>query len=407
MLEMIKIGILKETKIPVDNRVALSPKQIIELQRQYPNVQVYIQTSDIRCYKDEEYSTLGIPVVEDISECDILLGVKEVDITTLLPNKYYIFFGHIAKEQPYNKPLIKKMIEQKITFSDYEYFIDDKKQRLCAFGWWAGVVGAYNTIRAYGIKSGNFILEKPHKGFTLENLKNNLYAIKHLCNTSVIITGNGRVSQGAQFVMKQLDAQFIEVNNFKNNKPSEGLTYTVLKTEDLVKHKDCLPYNSSDFKENGQNYISRFQEYAQSAEILISCHFWKNNQPVYVNEDVLKDTNRSIKVIGDITCDIMGSIKSTIRPSTHDEPFYDFNPNTMKEEEPFSHENNITVMAVDTCPNALALDTSKYFGEMLVKHILPALIEEGLENTIIRNATILEKGKLTDSYMYLKTYADI
>lgn len=404
---MIKIGILKETKIPVDNRVVLTPKQIIELQNQYPNVRVYVQTSDIRCYKDEDYSVLGIPVVEDMSQCDILLGVKEADINTLLPNKHYIFFGHIAKEQPYNKPLIKKMIEQKITFSDYEYFTDDKKQRLCAFGWWAGVVGAYNTIRAYGIKSGNFNLTKPYKNFTLEELKNNLFNIKHLCNTSIIITGNGRVSQGAQFVMKQLDAQFIEVNNFKNSNSSEGIIYTVLKTEDLVKHKDCLPYNGSDFKKNGQNYTSRFKEYAHFSEILISCHFWENNQPVYVDEEILKDTNRTITIIGDITCDIMGSIKSTIRPSTHDEPFYDFNPNTMKEEEPFSNNNNITVMAVDTCPNALALDTSKYFGEALVKHILPALIEEGMENTIIRNATILENGKLTDNYMYLKTYAEL
>ena len=165
---MVKIGIIKETKTPIDNRVALNPMEIVALKERYPQAEFYVQHSDIRAYTDEEYSQLGIPVVESLENCDVLFGIKEASLESLLPNKHYFFFGHIAKEQPYNRPLIKKMMELGITFSDYEYLVDDEGQRLCAFGWWAGVVGAYNTIRAYGLRTLKFELEKPTRTFTLD-----------------------------------------------------------------------------------------------------------------------------------------------------------------------------------------------------------------------------------------------
>lgn len=404
---MINIGILRETKSPVDNRVALTPKQILSLQKKYPYVNFYVQKSGIRAYKEEQYSSLGIPVVESLENCDILLGIKEANLSTLLPKKHYIFFGHFAKEQPYNRPLVKKMMELGITFTDYEYLVDDEGQRLCAFGWWAGVVGAYNTFRAYGLRTGKFELEKPGIDFTLNKLISNLKAVRNLCNTSIIITGNGRVSHGAQYVMQQIGAQELNPELFLCKENNGDLVYVVLKTADLVKHKESLNYDSHDFKINGHNYVSRFKEYAYSAEILLSCHYWGPNQPVYLDETLLKDKNLTIKIVGDVTCDIMGSILSTVRSSTHSEPFYDFNPTSMKEEPPFSSENNITVMAIDTCPNALALDTSEYFGAMLSEHVLPLIIEEKWEDPILQRATILSKGKLTERYMYLKEYAGI
>lgn len=404
---MLKIGIVKETKTPIDNRVALTPRDIMEFQEKYPEVKFYVQKSDIRAWTDYEYEKYGISVVESLEGCDILFGVKEVSLDSLLPNKHYFFFGHIAKEQPYNRPLIQKMIEQNITFTDYEYLVDDENQRLCAFGWWAGVIGAYNTIRAYGLRTLKFELEKPGLDFTLEKLKSNLKEIVHLCNTSIIITGNGRVSKGAQFVMQQIGAKELSPDLFLNKKQSEELIYTVLTVKDLVKHKDGLDFDSNDFKQNGQNYVSIFNKYAYSSEILLSCHFWDPSQPVYLDEQLLKDKNLAIKIVGDVTCDIKGSILSTVRPSTHDEPFYDFNPVTMDEEPAFSNKNNISVMAVDTCPNALALDTSSYFGKKLSEHILPLLINGEMNHPILERATILSEGKLTNRYLYLKKYAGI
>ena len=404
---MVKIGIIKETKTPIDNRVALTPREIVKIQEKYPQAQFFVQKSNIRAYADEEYEKCGIPVVESLENCDVLFGIKEAKLESLLPNKHYFFFGHIAKEQPYNRPLIRKMIELGITFSDYEYLVNEEDQRLCAFGWWAGVVGAYNTIRAYGLRTNKFDLEKPGLDFTLEKLISNLKEVRHLCNTSIIVTGNGKVSHGAQYILQQMKAKELLPETFLNRASNDTLVYTVLKTKDLVKHKDGKEYDACHFKANGQDYVSRFNEYAYSAEILLSCHYWGPNQPIYLDEELLKDKNLSIKIVGDITCDIKGSILSTIRPSTHAEPFYDFNPSTMDEEPAFSSENNISVMAVDTCPNALALDTSSYFGEKLSEYVFPLIIEEQLHHPILERATILSKGKLTERYSYLKKYAGV
>ncbi len=404
---MVKIGIVKETKTPIDNRVALTPNEILDIQQKYPKVEFLVERSNIRAYADEEYEKCGISVVDSLECCDVLFGIKEAKLETLIPNKHYFFFGHIAKEQPYNRPLIRKMMDLGITFSDYEYLVDDKGQRLCAFGWWAGVVGAYNTLRAYGLRTKRFELEKPGVDFTLEKLITNVKEIKSLCDTSIVITGNGKVSHGAQYVMQQMFATEMTPEEFLARGNVSELVYTVLKAENLVKHKDGLEYNAVDFKKNGQNYVSQFQQYAYSTEILLSCHYWGVDQPIYLDEELLKDKNFSIKIVGDVTCDIKGSILSTIRSSTHDEPFYDFNPQTMQEEEAFSNENNISVMAIDTCPNALALDTSAYFGQKLMEHVFPLIIEGKYDHPILKRATILKNGKLTEKYLYLKKYAGL
>lgn len=405
---MVKIGILKETKCPIDNRVALTPEQIISLQTKFPNSSFYVQKSDIRAYSDESYSSKGIPVVDDLDHCDVLFGIKEADINSLLPNKHYVFFGHVAKEQPYNQPLMRKMVELDITFSDYEYFVDDKGQRLCAFGWWAGVVGTYNTIRAYGIKSARFDLPKPDVNFTLDKLIENVRRVSHMCDCNIVLTGAGRVSQGAQHVLREMNANLFSPASFLKLNKNKGLNYTVLDVGDLVEHVERPDYfDFSDFIANGSNYKSIFSKYSYVADILISCHFWSPDHPVYLDNLLLQDPKMKIKIIGDVTCDIKGSIMSTLRASTHDEPYYDFDTSTFEERAPFSNADNITVMAVDTCPNALAIDTSAYFGETLSEHVLPLILTGNLSHPIISRATILSAGKLTDKYAYLKSYAGL
>lgn len=403
-----KIGLIKETKNPVDNRVALTPQEIINLQQKYPNALFYVQSSNIRVYSDEEYRKLGIPVVDSVDDCDYLFGIKEADLNTLIPNKHYFFFGHIAKEQPYNRPLIKKMIELGITFSDYEYLVDDNNHRLCAFGWWAGIVGTYNTLRAYGIRYGKFELPKPDFHFTLDKLLDNLKKVADKCSCRIILTGNGRVSNGAQYVLEEIRAKRLGPDEFLNdNFNDNGIIYTVLDAEQLVKPKDCnKAFSFQDFISNGDGYISDFAKYSYKADILISCHFWSPDHPVYLDNSLLQDSKMSIKIIGDITCDIKGSILSTIRSSTHDEPFYDFDPVSLSEKKPFSSDSHITVMAVDTCPNALALDTSRYFGETLSEYVFPLILEGRLEDPVLQRATILRNGKLTEKYLYLKNFVE-
>lgn len=398
-----KIGIIKETKTPVDNRVALAPKQVAKLKKDFPNSKFYVQASDIRAYSDDEYRSLGIEVVDNVDNCDVLFGIKEATIESLIPNKHYFFFGHIAKMQEYNRPLIQAMIRKNLTFSDYEYLVDDNNQRVCAFGWWAGVVGVYYTLRGYGLRTGKYNLPKPDLKFTLDELLSNLNEIE-LPNEKVLVTGNGRVSQGAQYVLENIKAQKMTQQDYLNTDEVEKLSYCVVDVDGLVKRKDGKDFSFADFTKNSQDYESDFFKWAKISDLLISAHFWAPEAPVYLSEEDLKSKELRIKMIGDVTCDIMGSIKSTIRSSTHAEPYYDYNPHTAKEEPAFSSDSNVTVMAVDTCPNALALDTSAYFGEMLIKHVFEPLLK-GEKSSVIERSTIVEKGKLTERFSYLKYFA--
>lgn len=397
-----RIGILKETKHPIDNRVALTPKQIKELERLYPDVSFEVQSSNIRAYSDEEYSRLNIPVVDRLDGCDILFGIKEADIKTLIPNKHYFFFGHIAKLQEYNRPLLKAMLDKGLTFSDYEYITDDSGKRLCAFGWWAGVVGVYYTLRGYGLKYGLYELPKPDLRFTLNDLLENLKSIQ-LPNIKIILTGTGRVSEGAQYVLNSIGVSRVDIDTYLATEIFDGITYAIADTKSLVKRKDGREFNRQDFSNNPELYTSDFMRFANVSDVLISAHFWGAEDPVYLSEEELKSDGLSIKMIGDITCDIMGSIKSTLRASTHDEPYYDYNPFTEKEEIAFSSPNNISVMAVDTCPNALALDASSYFGDMLIEHIIMPLLK-GEQGDIIERATIVNNGNIAPNYSYLNEF---
>lgn len=400
-----RIGIIKETKTPVDNRVALTPSQIKALKEKFPHAEFKVQSSNIRAYSDAEYSNAGIEVCDNIDDCDFLLGIKEADIHTLVPGKHYMFFGHIAKMQPYNKPLFKSLIENKNTFSDYEYLVDDNNLRLVAFGWYAGVVGMYYTLRGYGLRRRSFELPKPHTHFTLEELIGNLRNAP-LGDIKVIITGTGRVSQGAQYVLEQIGAKKLSPEDFLIGNSTQGLVYCVLGLKDLVANNETgMPFNREDFANHPENYHSIFMPYAKSADILVSGHFWNNNQPIYISKEDLRNPDLRISMIGDVTCDIQGSIQSTLRPSTHDKPYYDYNPVTEKEEPAFSNAHNISVMAVDTCPNALPRVTSDFFGNKLIEFVLNDMLEKGNDSTVILDrATILKNGELTPGFSYLSEY---
>ncbi|MBS7156992.1 MAG: hypothetical protein KH112_15490 [Sanguibacteroides justesenii] len=398
-----KIGIIKETKIPEDNRVALSPQQVAKLQSDYSGCEIVVQASDVRSYRDDEYRCMGINVVESVDDCDVLFGIKEADIKTLLPGKHYFFFGHIAKMQSYNRPLLQNMIKKGITFSDYEYLVDDRNQRVCAFGWWAGVVGVYYTLRGYGMRTGLYMLPKPDLKFTLERLKQALRAVR-LPAIKIIVTGNGRVSQGAQYLLDEIGARRLDNEAFLTLSTVDKLAYSVVDVDKLVRRKDGNLFSIYDFFTSPREYESDFMRWGQCADLLISAHFWSPDAPVYLSEEDLRSVSLKIKMIGDITCDIMGSIKSTLRSSTHADPYYDYNPVTCKEENAFSSNDNITVMAVDTCPNALAMDTSDYFGEMLVRHVFEPLLK-GEKSEVIERATILKNGQLTTRFSYLENFA--
>lgn len=402
-----KIGILKETKFPIDNRVPLTPEQIKYLQTLYPHIEFYVQSSSVRAFSDQEYVDAGIKVVDSLENCDLLLGIKEADINTLLPKKHYLFFGHIAKEQPYNKPLFKRLLELNTTFSDYEYLTDDSGNRLVAFGWYAGVVGTYYTFLGWGNKNKVYNLPMPEINSTVKDLIANLKSVK-IGPVKIIITGNGRVSKGAQYILENIGFEKLSPKEFIEFESNNKMVFCVLNLEDLVENKNKKEeFNKSEFKKNPKGFKSIFDKYYNTADILISCHFWGENDPVYLNESDFLTSGFRIKMIGDITCDIKGSLKSTLRASTHNSPFYDYNPFTTDEEKPFSSSSNVSVMAVDTCPNALPRITSEYFGNELIKYILTDILKHNNDRTkVIDRATIIREGKLTSEFDYLTNYVD-
>lgn len=399
-----KIALIKETKTPVDNRVALSPKQVAELNKKYPEHKIVVQGSDIRAFSDEEYKAEGVEVVENVDDCDILFGIKEAKIESLIPNKQYFFFGHIAKMQEYNRPLLQAFIQKKITFCDYEYLVDDNNLRVCAFGWWAGVVGVYYTLRGYGLKHNLYELPKPDLRFTLTQLLDNLKAIE-LPHVKLFVTGAGRVSQGAQYVLDNIDAVRMTEEEYLTTEKVDKLSFCFADVDRLVKRKDGGDFSWADFTKNAGEYESDFMRFAKATDILICAHFWGPNAPVYLTEDDLRSKDLRIEMIGDVTCDIKGSIKSTVRPATHAEPYFDYNPVTEQDEPAFSSDTNISVMAVDTCPNALAMDTSEYFGSMLIQHVFEPLLK-GEHSAVIDRSMILKEGKLTPRFDYLTDFAE-
>ena len=399
-----KIGLIRETKVPEDNRVALTPKHLAELQRSFPQDDFVVQASETRAYSDEAYRNAGVQVAENVDDCDILFGIKEADIRTLIPNKHYFFFGHIAKMQAYNRPLLQTLMAKHITFSDYEYLVDDDNQRVCAFGWWAGVVGTYYTLRGYGLRHHLYELPKPDKHFTLEKLTQALKSVE-LPHIKLLVTGNGRVSHGAQYLLEALDATRLTEEQFLADGHVKHLSFCAVDADRLVARNDDGAFSWEHFTQNPTAYHSDFMRWARQADVLVCAHFWAPEAPVYLSQENLADPALRIRFIGDITCDIQGSIQSTLRASTHAEPYYDYNPATGQEEPAFSNDSNISVMAVDTCPNALALDTSAYFGDMLMQHVLTPLLKREHSN-IIQRATILENGTLTPHFAYLQSFAE-
>jgi alanine dehydrogenase len=401
-----KIGLIKETKIPEDNRVALTPSQVRRLSQEFPNIQFKVQSSKIRAYSDNEYLSEGVEVVESVSDCDFLIGVKEASIATLLPHKHYMFFGHMAKRQVYNKPLFKNLIDLGITFSDYEYLFDKHGGRMDAFSWFAGIVGTYYTLLGWGKKTKLFNLAKPESSSTVENLIDNVKSL-HIQHLKIVVTGAGRVSKGTQYFLNHIEAKCLNPDQFLKVQDSDfsGIIYCVLPKKELVARAEDGTFDTQDFAKYPDRYHSLFKPYTSKADMLICCHYWTEGQPVFLSVNDYLAPGFRIGIIGDITCDIKGSIKSTIRSSTHASPFYDYNPVTRNEEEPFTDSKNVTVMAVDTCPNALPRIASQAFGEQLIDVVLREVLEAGIDKTdVLDHATILREGILTDDFKYLTDY---
>ncbi len=399
-MKLTKIGIIREDKNPPDSRAPIIPNQAKELKELFPDIDIRCQSSSNRCYTDTEYLEAGIDLASDVSDCDILLGVKEVPNKHLIPGKTYLFFSHTIKEQPYNQGLLRYILDKNIRLIDYECLAKNNK-RVVAYGHWAGIVGAYNGLLGYGEKFGLFKIKRAHKCHDLLELKKELTKI-NLPDIKIVLTGKGRVGMGSLEILEATGIRKVSPGDFLKRSFKEPV-FTQVDVDDYHQRIDGNPFDIPDFFIKPEVFESNFFEYAKEADLLISAIYWDPKAPELFTLKQMQKPEFRINLIADITCDIDGSIPSTQRASTIDEPFYDFDPFQNKIHSPFSNEKFITVMAVDNLPNELPRDSSRDFGKQLVLNVLPDLIENR-PSELIKNATITENGRLTDNYQYLYNY---
>ncbi len=399
-----KIGVIREGKVPPDKRVPLTPLECVEVQEKFSNANLVVQPSQIRTYKDSEYSDLGLTMQEDLNDCDILVGVKEVPLEMLIPNKTYFFFSHTTKEQPYNQKLLRTVLDKNIRLVDWENLVNPRGSRVIAFGRYAGIVGAYNGVLTYGKKHDLFHLKPANECFDMEEMQGE-YAKVKLPNIKIVLTGGGRVSKGAMEVLDGMGIRKVSVEEYLNESFDEAV-YCQIGVQDYNKRKDGADFDKKEFYSDPSGYESNFKRFSQISDMLVAGAFWDHHAPKLFSKEEAGASDFKINVVADITMDIDGSVGTTQRPATIPEPNYDFVRGTAELVEPFSNPNHITVMAVDNLPCELPRDASRDFGRELIDNVLPNLLGEDPHNMIGDAAITTLEGTLTEKYSYLQDYAD-
>lgn len=397
-----KIGIIREGKVPIDKRTPFTPQNCVLIKEMYPEIEIVVQPSTIRIILDEEYKALKIPLQEDLSDCDFIFGIKEIPPTELIANKTYFFFSHTIKKQPVNQKLIKKIIEKKCTLVDYECMRDEKGNRLVSFGHYAGVIGAYETIRMYGHRYRLFDIKPAQLCFDYAEMRSYFKKVK-LKPIKIALTGGGRVANGAIQILNQIRIKQVNIYDYLNKTFNQPV-FAQIHSEHFNVKKGTNFFDKKEFYKHPEKYESSFFEFAKQTDILLACAYWNQKAPLLFSKAEMRKNEFRIKMIGDITCDINGSIPSTMRASSIDNPVYDYNPFSEDLEVPFSSEKNITTMAVDNLPCELARDASHNFGIQLINMVLPEMLKKEM-SAMIANATIVKDGKLTSKYEYLSDYA--
>ncbi len=398
-----KVGVIREGKVPPDERVPLTPGQCKLVMAKFPNVEVIVQPSPIRAFADETYRAEGIRMEEDLSTCDLIMGVKEVNVEDLIPEKKFMFFSHTIKKQPYNRRLLQTILEKKIELIDYENIKDKNGKRLIGFGRYAGIVGCYNAFLTFGLKTGLYELKAAHDCHDRKEVELELRKVVLPKNMRLVLTGFGRVGHGAREILDMLPIKEVTPEEYLNDEFREPV-YTHLEAEDYYARKDGKPFNKQEFYAEPALYKSVFNRYAQHSDMYIPCHFWSNKSPYILTLEDLQ-SNKRLKVVADISCDIAGPIASTIRPSKVADPIYGFDAQTNAETD-FREEGAIAVMAIDNLPCELPKDASEDFGNELIKNVLTPLFGDDPDAIIERAQETDAFGKLMPRFSYLQDYVD-
>jgi saccharopine dehydrogenase (NAD+, L-lysine-forming) len=399
---MITFGVLKERKNPPDKRVVLTPKACKTILDKY-DAKIIVEPSDLRVFKESQYQMNGLEISSELDSCDVLFGVKEVPIEALIPDKKYFFFSHTIKKQPYNRGLLQAILKNKIVLYDHETIVDKKSRRLVAFGRFAGLVGAYNGLRTYGLKHQLFELPKAEHLEDLNELMTVLKDLK-LPAMKIVLTGMGRVGNGAVEILDAVGIKSVGVDEFLNKEFDEAV-YCQIDVADYNLRNDGKEFLKKDFFDNPQEYSGNFYRFAKVSDLYIAGHFYGVGAPyLLTRSDVARD-DFNISVVADISCDINGPVATTIRPSTIEDPIYGLDPITFEEVD-YMDSNAVAVMAVDNLPCELPKDASESFSEAFVRYVIPAFYNNDADGVLARAQMTTSEGTLTDRFKYLQDYVN-
>ncbi|APD07016.1 saccharopine dehydrogenase (NADP(+), L-lysine-forming) [Flavobacteriaceae bacterium UJ101] len=397
-----KFSLIKERKNPPDRRVVFSPTAYEKIKKQYPEAEFMVESSNIRVFTDEQYKEKGFEVTDNVTSADVMFGVKEVPIESLIPNKKYFFFSHTIKKQPYNRKLLQAILEKNIELYDHETIVNEEGMRLIGFGRYAGIVGTYNGFRAYGLKYDVFNLPKVESLPDRKAMEVELDKIQ-LPNIKIVLTGIGKVGTGAKEVLDYMKIREVSSKEYLTQDFDEPV-YTQIHVLDYNKRKDGEVKDEQDFFDNASEYEANFMKYAQVSDMYIAGHFYGDGAPFIFTREDIKSPCFKIKVVADVSCDIDGPVACTLRASTIVDPLYGYDPQTESEID-FKDEKAIVVMAVDNLPCELPKDASEGFGEMFIEHVIPAFFN-GDKDGILERAKMTEKGQLTERFTYLQSYIE-
>lgn len=432
------IGIRHEDKYLLEKRAPLTPKHVERLVKQ-KKLDIIVQTSSKRIFKDEEYRNAGADIAEDLQKCSVIFGVKEMPVSFFEPKKTYVFFSHVIKGQAYNMPMLKRMMELKCNLIEYEKVIDEQGKRLIFFGKYAGLAGMINSFWALGLRmkdhgyiSNLLKIKQSHNYNSLKEAREDISAIgqriaekgipRELLPFVIGFTGYGNVSQGAQEIcgllpVKEISPEKLLELRDRKNLPNNIVYKVVFHEEDLVENIRGMPFDLHDYYTNPQNYRSVFEKYIPHLSMLINCIYWEKRYPRLVTKEYLKKLyskgRPKLSVIGDISCDMEGSVECTLKPAVIDDPIYVYNPDT--EQITMGHEGEgMLVMAVDILPAELPRDASSGFGDVLVNFVKPiadADFEDSFEDLdlpkAIKKGLILHQGELTPDFKYLEEFLNL
>jgi len=398
-----KIGIIREGKIPADQRAPFTPEILKSVADSFADqLECCVEQSNLRAFSNQEYLDKGVEIVVDMSDVDVLFGVKEVPIEQLIPNKTYFFFSHTIKKQAKNKGLLQAILAKSIRLIDYELLKNPAGERVVAFGRWAGIVGAYTAFWTYGKKTGLFEISRAMALKDLEGLKGELKQVV-LPPIKIIVTGRGRVGKGVLEILEILKIKEVSSQEFLFQQFDEPV-FVVVSSSDYLRRKSDEGFDKTHFYAYPEDYESHFLPFAEVGELLIAAAYWDPKAPRLFELDAIKSSNFSISIIADITCDLNGSIPTTHRTTTILDPIYDVDRKTAQELPAFGKQDSISVMAIDNLPCELPRESSTEFAQQLFQWVIPELGKAN--SSILEKATIARDGDLTLEFMYLSDYVD-